>query len=167
MEESLTRPTGSLLLSKKGDSDQGPYRENRLEAVTELKRLWNLSTLMAWQLFTSIVSPMVDYASSVWMHEVKFRAIWAINRGQRIGPQATMGAVSIVATSVAKAEAHIATMQDRLWRRAIKLWTDMHTLPEQIRFAVLPHGCVRSSNDAHATPDRYVLRLVIWLSWPP
>jgi hypothetical protein len=68
---------------------------------------------MAWKLFTSIVGPMVDYASNEWIHEVKFRAIWVFNRGQRIGPQATIGAVSIVATSVAKAEAHIATMQDR------------------------------------------------------
>lgn len=35
-----------------------------------------------------------------------------------------------MATSVAEAEAHIATAQDRFRRGAIKLWTDLHTLPE-------------------------------------
>lgn len=34
-----------------------------------------------------------------------------------------------MATSVAEAEAHIATVQHRLWKRAAKMWTDMHTLP--------------------------------------
>jgi hypothetical protein len=34
-----------------------------------------------------------------------------------------------VATSVAEAEACIAPAQDRFWRRVIKLWTDIHTLP--------------------------------------
>jgi hypothetical protein len=43
--------------------------------------------------------------------------------------QAIVGTFLTVATSVAKAEAHIATVQHRLWRRAAKIWTDMHTLP--------------------------------------
>jgi hypothetical protein len=34
-----------------------------------------------------------------------------------------------VATSVAEAEATIPTLEGRLWRRAIKLWIDIHTLP--------------------------------------
>jgi hypothetical protein len=29
-----------------------------------------------------------------------------------------------------EADAHIATAQHRFWRRAVKMWTDMHTLPE-------------------------------------
>ena len=101
-----------------------------LEAVMELRRLRGLSPLTARQLFTSTVAPVVDYASNVWMHEVKFRAVWAINRVQRIGAQAIVGTFSTVATSVAEAEAYINTAQDRFWKRAIKLWTDIHTLPE-------------------------------------
>jgi hypothetical protein len=101
-----------------------------LEAVMELKRLRGLSPLTARQLFTSTVAPVVDYASNVWMHEVKFRAAWAINRVQRIGAQAIVGTFSTVATSVAEAEAHIGTAQNRFWRRAIKLWTDMYTLTQ-------------------------------------
>src|SRR5438045_2930152 len=35
-----------------------------------------------------------------------------------------------VATSVAEAEATIPTVEDRLWKRVIKLWTDIHALPD-------------------------------------
>jgi len=44
--------------------------------------------------------------------------------------QAIVGTFLTVATSVAEAEAHIATAYDRFWKRAIKLWTDIHTLPD-------------------------------------
>jgi hypothetical protein len=53
-----------------------------------------------------------------------------INRVQRIGAQAIVGTFLTVATSIAEAEAHIASAQDRFWRRAVKLWTDIHTLPD-------------------------------------
>ncbi|KGO75147.1 Endonuclease/exonuclease/phosphatase [Penicillium italicum] len=48
----------------------------------------------------------------------------------RVGAQAIVGTFLTVATSVAEAEAHIATARQRFWRRAVKMWTDMHTLPE-------------------------------------
>ena len=35
-----------------------------------------------------------------------------------------------MATSVAEAEATLPTVEDRLWRRVIKLWTDIHALPD-------------------------------------
>ncbi|KAI1508879.1 ABC transporter transmembrane region [Pyrenophora tritici-repentis] len=35
-----------------------------------------------------------------------------------------------VATWVAEAEAHIPRAQERFWKRAVKLWTDIHALPE-------------------------------------
>jgi hypothetical protein len=41
-----------------------------------------------------------------------------------------VGTFLTVATSVAEAEAHIASAQSRFWRRAVKMWTDIHTLPE-------------------------------------
>jgi ribonuclease HI/exonuclease III len=101
-----------------------------LKSVMELRRLRGLSPSTARQLFTSTVAPTIDYASSVWMHAFKDRLIGPINRVQRIGAQAIVGTFLTVATSVAEAEAHIASAQDRFWRRAIKLWTDIHTLPE-------------------------------------
>ncbi|CAG8917609.1 unnamed protein product [Penicillium salamii] len=53
-----------------------------------------------------------------------------INRVNRVGAQAIVGTFLTVATSVAEAEAHMATAQRRFWKRAVKLWTDIHTLPE-------------------------------------
>ncbi len=101
-----------------------------LEAVLELRRLRGVSAATARQLFTSTVAPTVDYASSVWMHAFKDRLVGPINRVQRIGAQAIVGTFLTVATSVAEAEAHIASAQERFWRRATKLWTDMHALPD-------------------------------------
>ena len=101
-----------------------------LEAAMELRRLRGLSPATARQLFTSTVAPVVDYASNVWMHAFKDKAIGPINRVQRVGAQAIVGTFLTVATSVAEAEAHIATAQHRFCRRAVKMWTDMHTLPE-------------------------------------
>jgi hypothetical protein len=96
----------------------------------ELKRLRGLSTSTARQLFTSTVNPVVDYASNVWMHAFKDKAIGPITRFQRVGAQVIVGTFLTVATSVAKTEAHIASAQSRFWRRAVKMWTDIHTLPE-------------------------------------
>ncbi|KAJ5125944.1 hypothetical protein N7526_008121 [Penicillium atrosanguineum] len=101
-----------------------------LEAAMELRRLRGLSTATARQLFTSTVAPVVDYASNVWMHACKDKAMRPINRVQRVGAQAIVGTFLTVATSVAEAEAHIATAQRRFWKRAVKMWTDIHTLPE-------------------------------------
>lgn len=101
-----------------------------LEAALELKRLRGLTPATARQLFTSTVVPVVDYASNVWMHAFKDKLKGPINRVQRIGAQAIVGTFMTVATSVAEAEACIAPVQDRFWRRIIKLWTDIHTLPD-------------------------------------
>lgn len=100
-----------------------------LEAAMELRRLRGLSPATARQLYTSTVAPVVDYASNVWMHAFKNKNLGPINRVQRVGAQAIVGTFLTVATSVAEAEAHIAPVQHRLWRRAAKMWTDMHTLP--------------------------------------
>lgn len=101
-----------------------------LEAAMELRRLRGLSPATARQLFTATVAPVVDYASNVWMHAFKNKNIGPINRVQRVGAQAIVGTFLTVATSVAEAEAHIATAQHRFWRRAVKMWADLHTLPE-------------------------------------
>ncbi|KAJ5385753.1 hypothetical protein N7509_008294 [Penicillium cosmopolitanum] len=101
-----------------------------LEAAIELRRLRGLSPATARQLFSSTVAPAVDYASNVWMHAFKNQNMGPINRVQRLGAQAIVGTFLTVATSVAEAEAHIATARHRFWRRAVKMWTDLHTLPE-------------------------------------
>ncbi|PNH36329.1 hypothetical protein BJF96_g603 [Verticillium dahliae] len=101
-----------------------------LEAAMELKRLRGLTPATARQLFTATVAPVVDYASNVWRHRCKDRTAAAINRVQKVGAQAIIGAFIAIATSVAEAEAHIVSAPERFTRRAIKLWTDLHALPE-------------------------------------
>ncbi len=100
-----------------------------LEAVLELRRLKGLSPPTARQLFTSTVAPVIDYTPNVWMHVCQYRTASPVQRVQRIGAQAVVGTFMSVATCVAEAEAHIASAQERFWKRAIKMWTDMHTLP--------------------------------------
>ncbi|KAF4336646.1 reverse transcriptase [Fusarium beomiforme] len=100
-----------------------------LEAAMELKRLKGMAPSTTRQLFTAMVAPVVDYASNVWMHACKTASAYAIHRVQRIGAQAVIGSFTSVATGVAEAEAHIATIHERFWRRASKLWVEIHTLP--------------------------------------
>lgn len=70
---------------------------NGLEAAMELKRLRRLTPTTARQLFTATVAPAVDYASSVWRHRCKSRAATAVNRLQKVGAQAIIGAFMTVA----------------------------------------------------------------------
>ena len=55
-----------------------------------------------------------------------------LNRLQMMGAQAIKGAFRTVATSVAEAEAYISNVQERLWRRALNTWIDVHALPDKI-----------------------------------
>ena len=100
-----------------------------LEAAMELRRLRGPSPATARQLFSSTVAPVVDYSTPLMCGCTRVR-IRPWGRVQRVGAQAIVGTFLTVATSVAEAEAHIATAQHRLWRRAVKMWTDIHTLPE-------------------------------------
>jgi ribonuclease HI len=100
-----------------------------LEAVLELKRLKGLSPATTRQLFTTTVASVVDYASNVWMHKCRYKPAIPLHRVQKIGAQAIVGTFMTAAVRVAEAEASIPTVQDRLWKRVIKLWTDIHTLP--------------------------------------
>lgn len=95
----------------------------------ELKRLNGLSAGTARQLFTATVVPAVD-ASNVWMHACKDKLLGPVNRVQTAGAQAIVGTFLRVAANVAEAEANIISVQERHWRREIKLWIDIHTLPD-------------------------------------
>lgn len=44
----------------------------------ELKRLRGLSARTVWQLFAATMTPVVDYASNVWMHAYKDRLVGPI-----------------------------------------------------------------------------------------
>ena len=71
------------------------------------------------------------------MHAFKDKVVGLINRVQTVGAEAIIGTFLTVATCVAEAEAHVTIAQSRFWRRAVKLWMDIHTLryPKPTRFA--------------------------------
>jgi hypothetical protein len=101
-----------------------------LLAAMALKRLRLVSPSTARQLFGATVAPVVDYASNVWMHACRYKGMALMNRIQRIGAQAVVGAFRTVATAVAEAEASIRTVSERFAVRATKLWVNLRTLPK-------------------------------------
>ncbi|KDN71873.1 hypothetical protein CSUB01_09606 [Colletotrichum sublineola] len=122
-----------------------------LKAALELQRLRGLSPATARQLFTATVAPVVDYASNIWMHRYKDKLIGPINRVQRISAKAIVGTFLTVATCVAEAEAHILTAKERFWRKAVKMWTDIHTLPETNPLRRMTSK-MRKFRNAHRSP---------------
>ncbi|KAJ0118183.1 Uncharacterized protein HZ326_31883, partial [Fusarium oxysporum f. sp. albedinis] len=141
-----------------------------LGAAMELKRLKGMAPSTTRQLFTAMVAPVVDYASNVWMHACKTVSAYAIHRVQRIGAQAIIGSFTSVATGVAEAEAHIATIQERFWRRASKLWVDIHTLPRtnpahRGYMQRVTEGYHGSHSAIHPRSRQAAPRGMIWSAW--
>jgi hypothetical protein len=101
-----------------------------LRAAMALKRLRSLSPSTARQLFGATVAPIVDYASNVWTHACRAGDKASLNRVQRTGAQAVTGVFQTVATAVGEAEASLRTTAERHAEKALKLWINMHTLPE-------------------------------------
>jgi hypothetical protein len=95
-----------------------------------LKRLRGLSPSVTRKLFNATVAPVVDYASSVWMHARRAGAERVLNRVQRIGGQAVVGCFRTVSTAVAEAEANIPTIEERDLRKALRMWVDLHSMPD-------------------------------------
>ena len=100
-----------------------------LRAALALKRMRALTPLAARQLFNATVVPVIDYASSIWMHAVGSATVKTIRQVQKLGGQAITGAFNTVAGGVVKAEAYISPRKARHWDKALKLLMDLYTLP--------------------------------------
>lgn len=110
------------------------YQEHIARAgAMELSRLRGLSSATARQLFNATVAPAVDYARNVWRQACQKKLAAAVNRVQKVAAQAILGTFLSVATSVAEAEAHIVSAEERHWRRVIKLCIEIHSLPDANR----------------------------------
>ena len=94
-----------------------------------LKRLRGLSPSVTRKLFSATVAPVVDYASSVWMHARKASADRVLKRVQRVGGQAVVGCFKTVGATVAEAEANRPTTEERHLRKALRMWVDLHSVP--------------------------------------
>jgi hypothetical protein len=102
-----------------------------LAAALALRRLKVLSPQIARQLFVATVAPVMDYAASIWMHACRESSLSWLNRAQKIGPLPS-GTFRSVAAAVAEAEASIHPIRERHAQAAIRLWINIHTLPERI-----------------------------------
>ncbi len=95
-----------------------------------LRRMKALPPSSVRRLFEATVTPVVDYASTVWMHSVGVSALARLNQIQRLGGQAVVGAFRSTSRAVAEAEANIRPMAVRLWEHAASFWVDVRSLPD-------------------------------------
>ncbi|KAJ6437636.1 endonuclease/exonuclease/phosphatase [Purpureocillium lavendulum] len=95
-----------------------------LESTMELQRLRGLTPAGE-----TAVHGHGHAGGGLRMHACRYKRVGPINRVQRVGAQAIVGTFMTVATCIAEAEATITNAQERFWRRAVKMWTDLHTLP--------------------------------------
>ena len=89
-----------------------------LKAAMALKRLQMTSPSMAKQLFTCMITPVVDYAMVIWRHAYNAKAIVTFNKVQRIGAQAVTRAFATVLIAVAEAEAYLKPIRIRYSEKA-------------------------------------------------
>jgi hypothetical protein len=64
------------------------------------------------------------------MHARRASAERVLKRVQRIGGQAVVGCFRTVGTAVAEAEASIPTIEERHLRKALRMWIDLHSMPD-------------------------------------
>ena len=84
-----------------------------LRAAQALRRLRGLLPSMARQLYTSMVTPVVDYASVVWSTYAPSTAITTAEQVQRVGAMAVTAGFKTVSLVVAEAEAALVPVKDR------------------------------------------------------
>lgn len=130
------RPTPSVKILGLVMDSRLRYQEHAARAATKglqaamaLKRLRGLSPSVTRKLFNATVAPVVDYASSVWMHARRASAEKVLKRVQRVGGQAVVGCFQTVGTAVAEAEANLPTIEERHKRKALKMWIDLRSMP--------------------------------------
>ena len=84
-----------------------------LKVVLALKRMRTLTLAAARQLFNATVAPVIDYASSVWLHTLGPTTTKTIRQIQKLGGQAVISAFSLVVGVVSEAEAYISPVKAR------------------------------------------------------
>ena len=72
-----------------------------------LKRLRAISPAITRQLFRATVTPVMNYASNIWIYACGEKALANINRTQKIEAQAITGCFRTVATAIGEAELSI------------------------------------------------------------
>lgn len=101
-----------------------------LDAALALERLHFTTPATARRLFAATIAPVIDYASTVWGHGCGYKEKALINRVQRVGAQAIIGAFRTVSTTVAEAEASIQSVNQRHGKKGNQTVDHIATLPK-------------------------------------
>ena len=105
-----------------------------LRAVMALKRLRGLRPSTNRQLFNSVVTPTVDYASPVWSPGATTKIVKMADEVQAIVAKSIILGFRTIARPIAEVEAAIDTIQQRWSSQAWRYWVNLYTLPDSHPF---------------------------------
>ena len=106
----------------------GRMAKRGLRAVHALRRLRGLQPRVTRQLYTSMVAPVVDYASAVWSTFASSKMVTVAEQVQRLGATAVVAGFKTVSLIVAEAEATLMPVRNRWTDQTRRFWMDIHTL---------------------------------------
>lgn len=108
-----------------------------IAAVLALKRLRNLRPETARRLYSSTVTPVTDYASVIWAPNTSMSVLNQLEKVQRIGYQAIVGAFKTVSLTVAESEASLISFETRLLKQQLSSWIKWHSKPAHHSFWII------------------------------
>jgi len=114
-------------------------------AAQAVRRMKNMRPSTTRQLVSSMVFPVVDYASVVWSPGATDRTLAALKTVQRTSAQAVIHGFRTVSLEIAETEAALPTTKQRLRAAATRYWIRAQALPRSHPVSVLTRArpCVR------------------------
>jgi hypothetical protein len=116
-----------------------------------IRRLKGMRPKQMRQLYKAVIAPTIDYAASTWFARGRWGMqdhITRLNRVQRLGAQAIIGAFRTVSTAVLQDEAGIEDVESRLAWRTARHALDIRSLPGA-------HPLCSVMNGMMGRPDRH------------
>ena len=116
-----------------------------------IRRLRGIRPKQMRQLYRAVIAPTVDYAASTWFARGRWGMqdhLTRLNRVQRLGAQAIIGAFRTVSTAVLQDEAGLEPVESRLAWRTARHTLDARSLPRT-------HPLWTIMNTMQARPDRH------------
>jgi hypothetical protein len=107
----------------------GRMAKRGLRAAQALRRLKGLQPRVTRQLYTSMVTPVIDYASVVWSTLASSKIVTVAEHVQRLGATAVIAGFKTVSLVAAEAEAALVPVRTRWAQQLRRFWADLHTLP--------------------------------------
>ena len=119
-----------------------------------IRRLRGVRPKQMRQLYRTAIAPTADYAASTWFARGRRGLqdhIARLNRIQRMGAQAIIGAFRTVSTAVLQDEAGLEPVERRLARKVAKHTLDVRSLPQTHPLWTIMNG-MQGRGDRHKSP---------------